>query len=194
MRRIAGVLAVIAGLGLYAVVGSAGSFAIGKTSLSGTVLDWNGQTITAKGNASFTTAPSKTPLRAGTMRLESIKANTITVTLTSGKFQSLKEASAVGGVIIRAKRADQETTQSGAVTVLRDVYATAVSAVLPQTQDVIKLTGNVTVKVTEPGVAEPIAVLSGEIVTVSLKDNKIRVEGQADKPAEFTVTPKEEKK
>lgn len=193
MKRIAGVLAVVLVLGL-SVIGTAGSFAIGKTSLSGAVLDWNGQTITAKGNASFTTAPSKTPLRVGTMRLESIRANTITVTLTSGKSQTLKEASASGGVVIRAKRADQETTQSGKVTVIRDVYATAGSAVMPQTQDVIKLTGDVTVKVTEPGVVEPIAVLSGEIVTVSLKDNKIRVEGQANKPAEFTVTPKEGQK
>lgn len=193
MRRLAGILAVLLVLGI-SVAGTAGSFAIGKTSLSGTVLDWDGQTITAQGNASFTTAPSKTPLRVGTMRLESIRANTITLTLTSGKSQTLKEASATGGVVIRAKRADEETTQSGAAAVLRDVYATAASAVMPQTQDVVKLTGNVTVKVTEPGVAEPIAVLSGEVVTVSLKDNKIRVEGQANKPAEFTVTPKEEKK
>ena len=193
MGRFAGVLAAALILGM-AVIGAAGSFAIGKTSLSGTVLDWNGQTITAKGSAYFTTAQSTTPLRAGTMRLESIRANTIALTLTSGKSQSLKEASATGGVAIRAKRADQETTQSGTVTVLRDVYATADSAVLPQTQDIIKLTGNVTVKVTEPGVAEPIALLSGEVVTVSLKDNKIRVEGQANKPAEFTVTPKEKKK
>ncbi|HET6455921.1 MAG TPA: hypothetical protein VFI02_16065 [Armatimonadota bacterium] len=192
MKRF-GVLAVALILGM-AVVGMASSFAIGKTTLSGTVLDWNGQTITAKGNASFTTAPSKTPLKVGTMRLESIRANTIVLTLTSGKSQSLKEASATGGVVIRAKRADQETTQSGTTTVLRDVYATADSAVMPQTQDTVKLTGNVTVKVTEPGVAEPIAVLSGNIVTVSLKDNKIRVEGQADKPAQFTVTPKEGQK
>jgi lipopolysaccharide export system protein LptA len=188
-----GMLAVALILGM-AVVGTASSFAIGKTTLSGTVLDWNGQTITAKGNASFTTAPSKTPLKVGTMRLESIRANTIVLTLTSGKSQSLKEASATGGVIIRAKRADQETTSSGTTTVLRDVYATADSAVMPQTQDTVKLTGNVTVKVTEPGVAEPIAMLSGNIVTVSLKDNKIRVEGQADRPAEFTVTPKEGQK
>ena len=193
MKRFAGVLVVLLILGM-AVVGTAASFAIGKTTLSGTVLDWNGQTITAKGNASFTTAPSKTPLKVGTMRLESIRANTITVTLTSGKSQALKEASATGGVVIRGKRADQETTQSGTTTVLRDVYATADSAVMPQTQDTVKLTGNVTVKVTEPGVAEPIAMLSGNIVTVSLKDNKIRVEGQADKPAQFTVTPKEGQK
>ena len=193
MKRIAGLLAAALGLGI-SVIGMAGSFAIGKTTLSGTVLDWNGQTITAQGNASFTAAPSKTPLRVGTMRLESIRANTITLTLTSGKSQTLKEASATGGVVIRAKRADQETTQSGAVTVMRDVYATAQTAVMPQTQAVVKLTGNVTVKVTEPGVAEPIAVLSGEVVTVSLKDNKIRVQGQANKPAEFTVTPKEGQK
>ena len=193
MKRFAGVLVVLLILGM-AVVGTAASFAIGKTTLSGTVLDWNGQTITAKGNASFTTAPSKTPLKVGTMRLESIRANTITVTLTSGKSQALKEASATGGVVIRGKRADQETTQSGTMTVLRDVYATADTAVMLQTQDVVKLTGNVMVKVTEPGVAEPIAMLSGNIVTVSLKDNKIRVEGQANKPAEFTVTPKEGQK
>ena len=192
MGKVAGTI--VLALVLYAVVGAAGSFAFGKTTLSGTVLDWNGQTISAKGNASFTTAPSKTPLRVGNMRLESIRANTITVTLTSSKSQSLKEASATGSVVIRAKRADQETTQSGTVTVLRDVYATAASAIMPQTQDVIKLTGNVTVKVTEPGVAEPIAMLSGETVIVSLKDNNIRVEGQAGKPAEFTVTPKEGEK
>jgi len=57
MSKITTVVAGLVAIALYAVVGAAGSFAIGKTTLSGNVLDWDGQTITAKGNASFTTSP-----------------------------------------------------------------------------------------------------------------------------------------
>jgi len=172
-----------------AVIAAPASLKIGEMTLEGDILDWDGQKIIAKGHASFTAAPSKTPLKVGESRLESIKAGTITIVLTTGKSQKLKEASATGEVVIRAKRADQD--ESGTKTLLRDVYATAQSATMPQAQDTIKLTGNAFVKVTEPNVAQPIATLSGKTMTVSLKDHTIRVEGEPDKQAEFTGATKE---
>ena len=195
MKRIAAAVVITIALGLYVGLAGAANLPIGKATLSGTVLDWDGDTITAKGNASFVLVSPRTPLKAGSMRLESMKAETITLSLTTEKNrrQTLKEASAAGGVIIKAKRADQETDGTGElVTVVRDVIATARAATLMQAQDAVKLTGSVVVKVMEPGVAEPVAVLAGETVTFFLKENKIRVEGQPDKPAEFTVTPKED--
>lgn len=166
----------------------ANSLSVGKASLSGAVLDWDGSKIVAKGKAVLTTNNSQ-PLKPGNMRLESINAEIITIELTrSGNDQTLRQASAVGSVIIRGKRADQETDSAGKIiTVVRNVTATAKNAVMSADQDTIKLSGNAVVKILDPGADKPVAYLTGEIVTVSLKDNRIRVEGQS-RPAEFAVT------
>lgn len=196
MSRVGGIIGIMV-LCLCAVACRAESFAIGKATVSARVLEWDGQRISAKGSASLIMAPSNIALKAGQVRLESMKAETITLDLVRDQTKKLvmQTAAATGGVVIKAKRADQETDQNGkAVPVMRDLSATAQTASMPQTQDVVKLAGDVTVKITEPGVAEPIAVITGETVTVSLKDNKIRVEGPPGKPAQFVVTPKEGEK
>jgi lipopolysaccharide export system protein LptA len=196
MSRVAVIIGVIA-LCLCAIEGWAESLALGKATVSARVLEWDGQTISAKGAASLVITPPSTPLKLGQVRLESMKAETIALDLVRNQTKKLvmQTATASGDVVIKAKRADQETDQAGKqVTVMRDVCATAQTASMPQTQDVVKLAGDVTVKITEPGVVEPIAVITGETVTVSLKDNKIRVEGPPGKPAQFVVTPKEGEK
>jgi len=199
VRRIAIIPALIAALGLYVGLVGAGSFTIGKMKLSGAVLEWdmNKLTITAQGNASFVSLGPDKPMKPGTMQLKSIKAASIRVDLvrTKDKTFTAKQAVATGGVVIDAKQASEETDQAGAARiVVRDVHATARTASLPESREVVLLTGDVLVKITEPGVQEPVAVLAGEALTVSLKDNKLRIEGQASKPAEFTITLKEEEK
>ena len=199
MRRIAIIPALIAALGLYVGLVGAGSYTIGKMKLSGTALEWdmNKLIITAQGNASFASLGPDKPMKPGTMQLKSIKAASIRVDLarTKGRTFTAKQAVATGGVVIDAKQASEETDQAGAARiVVRDVHATARTATLPESREVVLLTGDVLVKITEPGVQEPVAVLAGEALTVSLKDNKLRIEGQASKPAEFTITLKEEEK
>ena len=58
--------------------------------------------------------------------------------------------------------------------------------------DTVVLSGTALVKVTEPGRPEPVAVITGDSVTFSLLENRIRVVGQSGKPAELTFTPKED--
>ena len=185
--------AVLAMSALCAAWSQAESLAVGKATLSAPVLDWDGQTITAKGGASFVTT-SNAALKPGGVRLESLKADAIVLQLAQqkGKKLGMKSASATGGVVMKAKRSDQETTPDGkTVTIMRDVLATAKSATLPETQDAVTLRGNVVIRITEPGVVEPYALITGETVVVSLKDNRIHIEGPQGGQAEITVTPKE---
>lgn len=197
MKRIIAFAAIFTALGIYAIIGSADSMAVGKAKLAAHVLEYNGQSISAQGNASLTMSPSSAPLALGQSRLESLTAQTITIDLVQDKNRkmAMKTAIATGGVVIHAKRADKDTDPSGKpVTIIRDIHATAKTAEMPQTQDVVRLSGDVLVKITEPNVAEPVATISGETVLMSLKDNKIRIEGQGEKLAEFSVTPKEGEK
>lgn len=196
MKRIIAIAVVIAALGSYVILTVAESFPVGKMVLSGQVLELDNLTVMAKGDAGFVSSASDANIPAGTMRLKSISADTIRMDLARDKSKKLipKEASATGGVVMKAKRADVEKGDDGKqITVLRDVIATAQSAVT-EGQDKIVLRGNVVVKVVEPGIAEPIAMLTGETVSVSLKDNKITVAGNPGKRAEITVTPKESEK
>jgi hypothetical protein len=197
MKKIIAAMSVLIALGVYVAVGGATGFAIGKSKLSAKTLDLDSESIVAKGNASMSMSPSAAPLEIGQMQLESMTAQAITIRLQAGKAKKLamKDAEATGGVIIRAKRADKDTGADGKpVRVMRDVYASAQTATMPESQDVVKLSGDVVVKITDPGASEPIATVTGEIVMVSLKDGKIHIEGQGDNPAEFTVTPKEGEK
>jgi lipopolysaccharide export system protein LptA len=196
MKKFAVILALVAALGLYISVIGADSYALGKMKLSGDLIEVDGQNVTAKGNPSLTSNYSAGTMKAGTMRVDSLKADTIQLDLTKGadKKQALKGAVATGSVVIKGKRAEENVDESGKKTVtIQDVNATAQSAVLVQDKQEVVLTGNVVVKVTEPGVAEPVWALNGKKVTLFLKDNRMLVEGQPDNQAEITVTPKEEK-
>jgi len=196
MRKVAAALALIAALGLYAALGRADSYSIGKTTLSGDVIVFENTTVTATGSAKLVHISQSSPIEPGTMRLDSIQAKSIRADLVEGKGKTLtlKEASASGGVIIEARRADRVTDPSGQpITVIRNVHATAESAKLSEGRDTVLLTGSVVVKITEPGRAEPVAVIDGQNVTYFLKANKIEIKGQPGKPAGLTVTSKEGK-
>lgn len=195
MRKIHTALFISAVICIFAVIGRADSYSIGKTTLRGDILELDNLVIKAIGNASIVSTGTSSAIPAGTMRLESLKSAEIRVELTRDKKGEMttKEAAATGGVSIKAKRADKETDANGkSVTIIRDVTATAKTATLVEGQETIALKGNVVVKITEPGQAEPIAVVTGENVMVFLKENRIRVVGGSDKPAELTYTPKEE--
>jgi lipopolysaccharide export system protein LptA len=136
-------------------------------------------------------------VQPGTMRLDALSANKINVQLVKDAkgSQSPSKAHATGGVAIKARRADRVTSESGQIkTILRDVRATAKEASLVQSEDQVVLTGDVIVTITEPGVEEPLAVITGDKVTVFLKENRFRVEGQSGKQAEMSVTTKEGEK
>lgn len=191
MKKVFALIAIIIALGVYTILGSTAGFAVGKARLLAHDVEYDGQSVTLTGNASMSMSAPNAPLKLGQMRLESVTAQKITVGITKDKTRKLAmgSASATGGVVVRAKRADSDTDPNGKpVKVMRDVYASAQSAVMPQTQDVVKLTGNVVVKITEPGMAEPVATVAGDVVTVSLKDGKIRITGQGDKQAEVMMT------
>jgi len=198
IARKAGAVALLVGiLGLYTSFGRAESLALGMMTLAGKVLELDDLTIIATGNASFVSSSPDTPMKAGTTRLESIKAESIRLDLIKGKDGKLAlgKALVTGGVIIKAKRADRKTGQTdGSATTVRDILATAQTATLEQGQDAVVLRGGVVVKVTDPKLAGPIARLTGETVTISLKDNKMRVEGPPGKHAELILTPEEAEK
>jgi len=197
MRKLALALLLVAALGLYVGLGRAGSYSFGKTALSGDSIELDNLAVTATGSAKLVCAYPAGDIEAGAMRLDSIQAESICVDLVRGKGNELilKEASAAGGVVIQARRADRETNPKGQpITVIRSVHATARSAKLLQDRNTVLLTGSVVVKVTEPGKTEPLAAIDGQNVTYLLKENKIQIKGQPGKPAEITVTSGEEEK
>ena len=57
-------------------------------------------------------------------------------------------------------------------------------------ENTVVLSGDVEVKVTDPELAEP-AVLTGETVTIFLKERRIQAQRSGDKPAELIITPKQ---
>ena len=194
MRKVAAAVALIAALGLYVGLGCADSYSLGGTKLSGDSIEIDNLAVIAAGNAKLVCTYPAGAIKAGTMRLDSIQAESIRVDLVRGKGKELilKEASATGGAVIQARRADRETNPNGQpTTVIRSIYATARSAKLLQDRNTVLLTGNVVVKFTEPGKAEPLAAIDGQAVTYFLKENKIQIKGQ---PAELTVTSGEEEK
>lgn len=197
MKRLALVFALMVLLTLYAGLGRAASYSLGKVTLSASVIEWENLLVKAVGNARLVSSSSQTAVPAGTMRLTSIEAKEIRVDLSRDKGEqvSIKSAAASGGVTIKAKRADAETDAAGkSTTVVRDVNATAQSAVLSQGQDTVVLTGNVIVKIIEAGKPEPFASVTGQTVTYFMKENRIQVKGQNGDPAAVTVTPGEEGK
>ena len=196
MRKIAAVLVLIGALALYVGLCGADSYAVGKMNLSGPVLEIDNDGITASGGANFVSTVTTGPMKPGTMRVDSLRAEKIRLDLARDKKgrQALKQATATGNVVIKGKRAEQSADEAGKpITTIQDFVATADNVNMPEGQDIVVLTGNVLVKVTEPGVPEPIWTLDGKKATFSLKDNKMRIEGDAGKPAALTVTPKEEK-
>jgi len=175
MKKSAATLALAAGLALYAGFAGAESFAIGTIKLSGAMITIEKEMVSASGDA----------------RLEmpdaSVAAKKIVISLVRGKDGKLGvgKAAASGGVVIHAKQTDKQTKTS------RTVDATAGDAeTIPA--DRIVLTGNVKVKITDPDLAEP-ATLTGEVITVYLKENKIEAKRAADRQAELSLTPKPKK-
>lgn len=178
MARKAGAFVLLVGiLGLYASLGDAASLRIGDMKLDCANLELDRQVVTAKGKASLVSPEAS--IKGQTIRLDLAKTK-------DGKLIVVK-GTATGDVVIKAKQTDKATKTT------RDVDATAQTATMVRAEDTIVLTGHVVVKVTDPGLAEP-AVLTGETVTISLKDNKMRVEGPPGKHAELILTPKEAEK
>ncbi|MHB0912607.1 MAG: LptA/OstA family protein [Armatimonadota bacterium] len=178
--RIVSIVVILAALCACVALCGAESMAVGKMTLAGRTIELVNQTITVQGDASFTSPTGQ--VKSGTMCIESMQAESIHVELAKGKGEfNVKEALAEGGVSVKAKRGDLADGK----TVVRNVLATAGSARLDSATNTIVLTGNAVVKVFEQGIAEPMAVLTGEKMTVTLNENKIKVEG---KPAEINYT------
>jgi lipopolysaccharide export system protein LptA len=145
--------------------------------LSCKTIDISDKLYALEGSARLVTTYTSETVKPGTIRLDSIDADRIEVEMAKDAKgnQSPAKATATGGVEIRAKRAEKKS-DSSAVTV-QDIYATGKQATLLQAQDTVVLTGSVVIKITEAGSAAPVAVISGNKITFSLKDNRIRVEG-----------------
>jgi lipopolysaccharide export system protein LptA len=127
------------------------------------------------------------------MRLDSLVAKSIRVDLVKGadKRMSAKTAVAEGGVTIEARRSNVSKDQPP---VIQNLHAVAQTATMQTDADKIILSGDVVVKVIEPGLSEPVNTIVGNRVIFSMKENKMRVEGESDKPAEITMTQKEKPK
>lgn len=193
MKYVVSIIAVAAAIAAFSIFGSADSFALGKMTLSGKTIEYANQTVTVAGKASFTSISPQGTVKPGTMRLDAMRADSIRVDLVKDKGGKLSpdKAVATGDVFVKAKRAD---IVAGQGSVLRDVHATAKSATFDSGLATVVLTGSAEIKILEAGAKEPIAVLSGDKVTISLKDNKMRVEGQSEKPAEITYTQSDKEK
>jgi len=160
-------------IGAWMGIGAAESFAVGVMKLSGSFIEIDQRVITAKGKAVFASPDAQ------------IKAEVIRLDLAKGKDGKLAFAkgTASGGVIIDAKQTDKASKTT------RDIHATGQTATMVQGENTVVLTGSVEVKVTDPELAEP-AVLTGEKVTIYLKERKIQAQRDGGKPAELTVAPK----
>jgi hypothetical protein len=138
-------------------------------------------------------------LEPGSMRIDSMKSAAATVQLGADKNgkQVLKNATATGGVIIKGKRSNQtQGTDGKAEIVIQDVIATAKSAEVPNGADKAILTGNVIVKIMNPGDPVPAALITGEKVEISFPDAEISVTAAPEGLSEIKVPapPKEKQK
>lgn len=186
--RIATILVLSLVLAVSPVLATSAKIRLGDRTidLSAAVMEVGAQSVVLDGKAIMKTTYSSEAIKPGTIRLDEISADKITVNVVKDAKgrQTPSKAFARGGVSIRAKRADQVTDSSGkADVVIRHVYATATEASMTQSDGLVVLTGKVFVKVTEPGEAEPVMTISdADKVTVFLNENKITFEG---KPADL---------
>lgn len=182
MKKIIILTMVFTVLAACAVYGVGQSVAVGNMELSGRTVDMNPDgTITVKGNARFV-ASSTEPLPAGQMRLDSLGAQSITIELTKSKDKKFTPKSAVadGGVTIEAQRSNVTKDQAGqTTTTLQNVHAVAQTATMDNIHGNIVLSGKVSVKITEPGVADPVYSTNCDRLTFSLKENKMRAESDS---------------
>lgn len=193
MNRIIISMLVLTGLVLCTVLGKAASYSLGSASLAADTIELDNLTVKASGNARLVAKQASQTIAAGTIHLDSIKADTISIDLVRDKQKALnlKQAVATRNVVIKARRADRETDDTGKpVVVIRNIDAVAQKAQFLRDEDKLILTGNVNLKVLEPGNPQPMAELSGEIVVYYLKQNRIEIKGQSGKQPELSVGPK----
>lgn len=149
------------------------SFAAGDIKLSASSIIIEKQLIKATGSPKLSTPD--TSITAKTIELKLARGQTGKLTVTS--------ASAIGGVTIQARQIDKETKAS------RTVDATAESATFVPEEDKVVLKGNARVKISDPDLEEP-AVLTGKVINVYLKAQRIEALGEQQTQAELSVKPK----
>lgn len=193
MKKVLVGMLVLTGLVLCIVFGKAASYSLGSASLAADIIELDNLTVKASGNARLVAKQASKTIAPGTIYLDSIKADTISIDLVRDKQKALnlKQALATRNVVIKARRADRGTDENGKpVVIIRNIDAVAQKAQFLRDEDKLILTGNVNLKVLEPGDPQPIAELSGETVVYYLKQNKIEIKGQSGKQPELTVGPK----
>ena len=185
MKKAFGLILVVAALCIWAAIsGSADSMMVGQMKLISPdiEIDFQGGHLVATHKATFTNV-SRVPLPAGQIRLDSLNAPTISVDLAEGKHMSPKRAVASGGVTIDAH--DMKVTK-GQSPVLQRIHGSSKTATMESNDNLVTLTGNVVVTVTEAGSSEPLQTIRGDKVICMLKENKFRILGTEDAPAEVT--------
>lgn len=173
-----------------------GALAIGKMRALGKNLNLKlkQNIVVLKGNASLVNTATGSKMLPNSMRLDAMNSDTLKIDLANQKNGSLalRSAVATGGVIVKGKRANLTTGSDGQKQVIiQDVLATAQNAEMPEGEDKIILTGNVVLKILDPGVAEPSTVVTGAKVVVLLTDAEISVDAPSDGLVEITMTMKE---
>lgn len=197
MKKLVALLIAFIAVGVFVVLGSAESVTVGNVKLSGSKsIEWADNTITVLGKASFTSTSSAS-LKAGQMVIDSLKSETIKVELARGKDKNYhpKSAVATGGVTIDGRRANVDKDESGKSTLIHQtIHAVAETAKLSPNENVAVLSGNVIVKIYEPGVPDPVYYAKCDRFTFSLKDNAMSAESLSDKPVDIVLTQKEREK
>jgi len=193
MSKIIASVLVLTGLVLCTVLGGAASYSLGSASLTADIIELDNLTVKASGNTRLVAKQTSQMIAPGTIHLDSIRADNISIDLVRDKQKALnlKQAVATRNVVIKARRADRETDNNGKpIVIIRNIDAVAQKAQFLRDEDKLILTGNVNLKVLEPGNPQPIAELSGETVVYYLKQNRIEIKGQSGKQPELTVGPK----
>jgi len=193
MSKIIASVLVLTGLVLCTVLGGAASYSLRSASLTADIIELDNLTVKASGNTRLVAKQTSQMIAPGTIHLDSIRADNISIDLVRDKQKALnlKQAVATRNVVIKARRADRETDNNGKpIVIIRNIDAVAQKAQFLRDEDKLILTGNVNLKVLEPGNPQPIAELSGETVVYYLKQNRIEIKGQSGKQPELTVGPK----
>ena len=181
MKKVIAIILFVVALCVFVVIGSAqSSFAYGDFKLLGGEAEVGLTEIIVRHVGKHR---AKLIAPGASIEAELIKGN-----LKTGKDGELALVKGVasGGVVIHAKQVDSSTKT------YRIIDAVAQEATMIQGENTIVLTGNVSAKVTDPQFSQP-ATLSGDRVTIFLKENKVLVRGSDDKPAEITASPREGK-
>lgn len=174
------------------VVNAAENMVVGHWSVAAKkiVLKLKKNVAVFSGGVSFSNASTNEEMEPGSLRLDSIRSASATVELGTDKKgkQVLKTATASGGVTLKGKRANVTQGADGkSLVVMQDLLATAKTAEIPDGEERAILTGNVVVKILNPGSSVPATYVTGDKVEVLFSESEISISAAPEGMAEIKI-------